>query len=78
MDQLSQYLGSGAIKGDTGDTLFVIATGANNMIFDANTAVAQTTGDIVSIMKRLGENGECRVSCMLLGVGQRFHFLIVT
>jgi lysophospholipase L1-like esterase len=57
VNQVSRYLNDGAIKGDPGDTLFVIAVGANDVLFGTNTTAAQTTGKIVSFMKKLREHG---------------------
>jgi hypothetical protein len=74
MDQVSKYLGSEPTKGNKADALIVIAIGANDVLFDANASAAQTTRNIVTMMKKLREHGECYMSWIHLALAKGFVY----
>jgi lysophospholipase L1-like esterase len=74
MDQVSKYLGDVISKENKADALFIIAIGANDAFFDKKVTAAETTGNIVRMMKRLGDHGECY---MFLPPIRRFSFCLL-
>jgi hypothetical protein len=71
-DQVSKYLGDAISKKNKADGLFIIAIGANDAFFDVNVTAAETTRNIVRMMKKLRDHGECYMFYPQFG---GFHFV---